>query len=41
MPKADFSRWVAPADLAAVILFLISDEARAVTGALIPVSGRV
>ena len=41
MPNADFSRWVAPADLAAVILFLASDEARAVTGALIPVSGRV
>jgi NAD(P)-dependent dehydrogenase (short-subunit alcohol dehydrogenase family) len=41
MPQADFSRWVAPADLAAVILFLVSDEARAVTGALIPVSGRV
>jgi NAD(P)-dependent dehydrogenase (short-subunit alcohol dehydrogenase family) len=41
MPKADFSRWVAPADLAAVMLFLASDEARAVTGALIPVTGRV
>ena len=41
MPKADFSRWVAPADLAAVMLFLASAEARAVTGALIPVSGRV
>jgi NAD(P)-dependent dehydrogenase (short-subunit alcohol dehydrogenase family) len=41
MPTADFSRWVAPADLAAVILFLASDEAKAVTGALIPVSGRV
>ncbi len=41
MPKADFSRWVAPADLAAVMLFLASDEAKAVTGALIPVSGRV
>ncbi len=41
MPKADFGRWVSPADLAAVILFLASDEARAVTGALIPVSGRV
>ena len=36
MPKADFSRWVAPADLAAVMLFLASDEAKAVTGALIP-----
>ncbi len=41
MPKAEFDRWVSPADLAAVILFLASDEARAVTGALIPVSGRV
>jgi NAD(P)-dependent dehydrogenase (short-subunit alcohol dehydrogenase family) len=41
MPKADFSRWVAPADLAAVMLFLASDEAKAVTGALIPVSGQV
>ena len=26
MPKADFGRWVAPADLAAVMLFLASDE---------------
>ena len=41
MPKADFERWVKPADLAAVILFLASDEAKAVTGALIPVAGRV
>jgi NAD(P)-dependent dehydrogenase (short-subunit alcohol dehydrogenase family) len=41
MPKADFDRWVSPADLAAVILFLASDEARAITGALVPVSGRV
>ncbi|MCY1454645.1 3-oxoacyl-[acyl-carrier-protein] reductase FabG [compost metagenome] len=41
MPDADFSRWVSPAELAAVILFLLSSEASAVTGALIPVSGRV
>lgn len=41
MPDADFSRWVAPADIAAVMLFLASDEARAVTGALIRVSGKV
>jgi NAD(P)-dependent dehydrogenase (short-subunit alcohol dehydrogenase family) len=41
MPKSDFSTWVQPADLAAVVLFLSSEEARAVTGALVPVSGRM
>jgi NAD(P)-dependent dehydrogenase (short-subunit alcohol dehydrogenase family) len=41
MPKADSSKWVAPADLAAVMLFLASEEAKAVTGALVPVTGRV
>lgn len=41
MPKADFSRWVQPAQLADVIVFLLSDRARAVTGALLPVVGRV
>jgi len=41
MPKADFTRWVAPAEAAEVIAFLLSDQARAVTGALIPVMGRV
>jgi NAD(P)-dependent dehydrogenase (short-subunit alcohol dehydrogenase family) len=41
MPKADFSKWVAPQELADVILFLASDAASAVTGALIPVTGRV
>jgi NAD(P)-dependent dehydrogenase (short-subunit alcohol dehydrogenase family) len=40
MPQADFSRWVAPADAAEVIAFLLCDQARAVTGALIPVVGR-
>jgi NAD(P)-dependent dehydrogenase (short-subunit alcohol dehydrogenase family) len=41
MPKADVSAWVQPRDLAAVMLFLASQEAGAVTGALIPVTGRV
>jgi NAD(P)-dependent dehydrogenase (short-subunit alcohol dehydrogenase family) len=41
MPKADFSRWVTPAQLADVIVFLLSDRASAVTGALLPVTGRV
>ncbi|BFM07787.1 SDR family oxidoreductase [Halioxenophilus aromaticivorans] len=41
MPDADFSTWVAPSALADVILFLLSDSADAVTGALIPVTGRV
>jgi NAD(P)-dependent dehydrogenase (short-subunit alcohol dehydrogenase family) len=41
MPKADFSRWVAPKDLAAVMLYLASEEARAITGALVEVRGRV
>jgi NAD(P)-dependent dehydrogenase (short-subunit alcohol dehydrogenase family) len=40
MPGADFSRWVQPADIAAVILFLASRAASAVTGASIPVTGR-
>lgn len=40
MPGADFGRWVAPEEIAEVILFLASDAARAVTGAAIPVLGR-
>lgn len=41
MPDADASRWVAPAQLAAVIAFLLSADAAAVTGACLPVAGRV
>ena len=39
MPGADFSKWVAPAEVAAVALFLASDAANAVHGASIPVEG--
>ena len=41
MPDADFSKWVRPEELASVILFLASEAASAVTGALLPVTGRV
>ena len=42
MPDADPATWVAPAELAAVMLFLASPESRAaMTGALVPVTGRV
>jgi NAD(P)-dependent dehydrogenase (short-subunit alcohol dehydrogenase family) len=39
MPDADPARWVAPHDLARVILFLASEDARAVHGAALPVTG--
>ena len=39
MPKADPVKWVAPGDLANVIVFLASDAARAVHGAALPVTG--
>lgn len=41
MPKADFDKWVRPQQLADIIVFLLSDQASAITGALIPVTGRV
>jgi len=39
MPNADPRKWVAPQDLAAVIVFLASDAARAIHGAALPVTG--
>ena len=39
MPDADPARWVAPEDLANVICFLGSEAARAIHGALLPVTG--
>ena len=41
MPDADPAKWVRPSDLAGVMLFLASPASRAITGALIPVTGRV
>ncbi|AGI22122.1 SDR family NAD(P)-dependent oxidoreductase [Pseudomonas sp. MT3] len=41
MPDAEFDRWVRPEQLAATLLFLASDNAAAITGACIPVTGRV
>lgn len=40
MPSADATRWVAPESLADVISFLLSDAARDVSGAALPVYGR-
>lgn len=40
MPKADPGLWVAPASLAGVIGFLLSDAARDISGAAIPVYGK-
>lgn len=40
MPDADRTGWVTPEAIAEVMLFLVSDAARAVTGALIPVTGK-
>ncbi len=39
-PKADYERWVKPADLARVLAFLASDASTSITGAAIPVYGR-
>ena len=40
MPKADFSRWVKPEDIAKAIVFLLSGEAKAITGAELLIAGR-
>ena len=40
MPGADFSKWPKPQEIAQVILFLCSEEARVIHGAAIPVYGK-
>jgi NAD(P)-dependent dehydrogenase (short-subunit alcohol dehydrogenase family) len=40
MPSADFSIWPKPEEIARVILFLCSEEARVIHGAAIPVYGK-
>ena len=39
MPQADFAKWPKPVDIARVILFLCSDDAKVIHGAAIPVYG--
>jgi NAD(P)-dependent dehydrogenase (short-subunit alcohol dehydrogenase family) len=39
MPKADFAKWPKPEEIARVVLFLCSDDARVIHGAAIPVYG--
>lgn len=39
-PDADFSKWVAPAEIARVVRFLVSDDSAATTGTAVPVYGR-
>ena len=39
MPSADFAKWPKPEEIARVILFLCSEDARVIRGATIPVYG--
>jgi len=39
MPNADFAKWPKPEDIARIILFLCSEDARVIHGAAIPVYG--
>lgn len=40
MPKADFSKWVKPESIAKLLVWLASEEASDVNGAVIPIYGR-
>jgi NAD(P)-dependent dehydrogenase (short-subunit alcohol dehydrogenase family) len=41
MPRADFSKWVQPGDVADVVLWLTDDRAAHITGTAIPVDGSI
>ncbi len=41
MPKADFSKWVTPEEIAQLALYLCSDEAKSVSGNVIKIYGGV
>ena len=40
MPKADFEKWVKPAQIAGVIAWLLSEDSSPTSGAAVPVYGR-
>ena len=40
MPDADFTKWVQPAKLAALVVFLASDAGKDINGAVIPMYGK-
>jgi NAD(P)-dependent dehydrogenase (short-subunit alcohol dehydrogenase family) len=40
MPDAETSKWVAPAEIARVVRFLVSDDSAVTSGAAVPVYGR-
>jgi NAD(P)-dependent dehydrogenase (short-subunit alcohol dehydrogenase family) len=39
MPTANFEKWAKPEDLANIVLFLCSEEAKVITGTAIPTYG--
>ena len=39
-PKADYSKWVKPEEIAKVVRFLVSDDSAPLSGAAVPVYGR-
>jgi NAD(P)-dependent dehydrogenase (short-subunit alcohol dehydrogenase family) len=39
-PDADYSKWVAPEEIARVVRFLVSDDSAPTSGAAVPVYGR-